>query len=74
MPPLIEPLEFIKAIHQSGVRYLLIGRQAVIAYGGPVMSMDYDIYIDGNTAIVEWDATFFSKLERGNLQNYGQRL
>src|SRR3989338_6510324 len=48
MPPLIEPLEFIKAIHQSGVRYLLIGRQAVIAYGGPVMSMDYDIYIDGN--------------------------
>jgi len=30
------------------VKYLLIGRQAVIAYGGPVQSMDYDIYIDGS--------------------------
>ncbi|MBI5400450.1 hypothetical protein HZB07_07620 [Candidatus Saganbacteria bacterium] len=43
-----EPLQFIKAIHDKGVRYLLIGRQAVIAYGGPVQSMDYDIYIDGS--------------------------
>ena len=43
-----EPLQFIKAIHDQGVKYLLIGRQAVIAYGGPVQSMDYDIYIDGS--------------------------
>ncbi|MFA6169257.1 MAG: hypothetical protein WCW67_05820 [Candidatus Margulisiibacteriota bacterium] len=43
-----EPLQFIKAIHDKGVKYLLIGRQAVIAYGGPVQSMDYDIYIDGS--------------------------
>jgi hypothetical protein len=43
-----EPLAFIEAIHKKGVRYLLIGRQAVIAYGGPVQSMDYDIYIDGS--------------------------
>lgn len=48
MPPLIEPLQFLKSIHEKGVRYLLIGRQAVIAYGGPVQSMDYDIYIDGS--------------------------
>lgn len=48
MPPLIEPLQFLKKIHEAGVRYLLIGRQAVIAYGGPVQSMDYDIYIDGS--------------------------
>jgi hypothetical protein len=46
MPPLIEPLQFLKSIHEAGVKYLLIGRQAVIAYGGPVQSMDYDIYID----------------------------
>lgn len=44
---LIEPLRFLKAIHTKGVRYLLIGRQAIIAYGGPVQSMDYDIFIDG---------------------------
>ncbi len=44
----IEPLEFLKEIHEAGVKYLLIGRQAVIAYGGPMQSMDYDIYIDGS--------------------------
>lgn len=48
MALLIEPLRFLKDIHGNGVRYLLIGRQAVIAYGGPVQSMDYDIYIDGS--------------------------
>lgn len=48
MTPLIEPLKFIKEIHRKKVRYLLIGRQAVIAYGGPVQSMDYDLYIDGS--------------------------
>lgn len=46
-PSLPEPLAFIKAIHEKGIRYLLIGRQAVIAYGGPVQTMDYDIYVDG---------------------------
>ena len=35
-------------IISAGVGYLLIGRQAVIAYGGPVQTMDYDIYIDGS--------------------------
>jgi hypothetical protein len=45
---LSEPLQFLKEIHETGVRYLLIGRQAVIAYGGPMYSMDYDIYIDGS--------------------------
>jgi len=45
MPDLNEPLEFLKAIHQAGVKYLLIGRQAIIAYGGPVQTMDYDVYV-----------------------------
>jgi hypothetical protein len=48
MPHLVEPLEFLKKIHKAGVKYLLIGRQAVIAYGGPVQSMDYDIYVDNS--------------------------
>jgi len=46
MPNLSEPIEFLGAIHKAGVRYLLIGRRAVIAYGGPVTTMDYDIYVD----------------------------
>ena len=45
MPDLNEPLEFLKAIHQAGVKYLLIGRQAIIGYGGPVQTMDYDVYV-----------------------------
>lgn len=48
-----EPLAFIKAIHKAGIKYLLIGRQAVIAYGGPMQSMDYDIYIDGSNENTE---------------------
>lgn len=45
-PP--KPLEFIRAVHEANVRYLLIGRRAVIAYGGPVQTMDYDLFIDGS--------------------------
>ena len=48
MSNLSEPLEFIKEIHKAGVKYLLIGRQAIIAYGGPVQTMDYDIYIENS--------------------------
>jgi hypothetical protein len=29
-------LEFLKEIHEAGVKYLLIGRRAIIACGGPV--------------------------------------
>jgi len=48
MQNLSEPIEFIREIHKAKVRYLLIGRRAVIAYGGPVQTMDYDIYIDSS--------------------------
>lgn len=43
-----DPVEFISCVHKGGVRYLLIGRQAMIAYGIPVQTMDYDLYIDGD--------------------------
>lgn len=49
----IEPIEFLNEIHKNGVKYVLIGRQAVIAYGGPVQSMDYDIFIDGRAKNTE---------------------
>ena len=48
MQNLTEPIEFISKIHRAEVKYLLIGRRAVIAYGGPVQTMDYDIYIDNS--------------------------
>lgn len=48
MQNLTEPIEFIDRIHRAEVKYLLIGRRAVIAYGGPVQTMDYDIYIDNS--------------------------
>jgi hypothetical protein len=43
-----DPIEFIKAVHKAGIRYLLIGRQAMIAHGIPVVAKDYDLYIDGS--------------------------
>jgi hypothetical protein len=46
MPGLSEPIEFLNELHKAGVRYLLIGRRSIIAYGGPVQTMDYDIYVD----------------------------
>ncbi len=41
------PIDFISAIHNEGIKYLLIGRQAMIVYGIAVATMDYDFYIDG---------------------------
>jgi len=43
-----DPVKFIAAVHKANVKYLLIGRQAMIAYGIPVQTMDYDLYIDGD--------------------------
>jgi hypothetical protein len=36
---------FFRAIHASGARALLIGRQALIVLGLPVMTSDYDFWI-----------------------------
>lgn len=43
-----DPIDFLSSIHRADVRYLLIGRQAVIAYGGPVQRIDFDIMVDGS--------------------------
>lgn len=43
-----DPVDFISAIHKAGVRYVLIGRQAMISWGIPVQTIDYDLYIDGS--------------------------
>jgi hypothetical protein len=37
--------EFFRALFTSGARVLLIGRQALIALGLPVLTADYDLWI-----------------------------
>ncbi len=41
----VDPIVFLDRLHKKEVRYLLVGRQAVIQYGAPVQTMDYDIYL-----------------------------
>ena len=38
-------LEVIRGAHGDGVRFLLIGRQACMLYGLPVLSFDYDLWV-----------------------------
>ncbi|HEX5043022.1 MAG TPA: hypothetical protein VFV75_08950 [Candidatus Polarisedimenticolaceae bacterium] len=42
----VDPVPFLIALSKSGVRWLLIGRQALIHYGAPVQTMDYDLWVD----------------------------
>jgi hypothetical protein len=37
--------EVIKGFNKRGIRYLLIGRQAVMLYGAPLFSYDFDFWI-----------------------------
>ena len=45
-----DELAFFRAIADSGVRALLIGRRALIALGMPVMTADYDFWIAADEA------------------------
>ena len=36
---------FFRAIHEAGVRALLIGRRALVVLGLPVLTADYDFWI-----------------------------
>ena len=40
-----DELSFFRAIHESGVRALLIGRRALVLLGLPVLTADYDFWI-----------------------------
>jgi hypothetical protein len=40
-----DELAFFRAIHESGVRALLIGRRALVLIGLPVLTADYDFWI-----------------------------
>ena len=40
-----DELAFFRSIHESGARALLIGRQALVVLGLPVLTADYDFWI-----------------------------
>ncbi len=42
---LVNPTDFIKSLNKENVKYLLVGRQALVQYGAPLQSFDYDFYI-----------------------------
>ncbi len=52
-PDAVDPAVFFKEINRARVRWLMIGRQALIHYGVPLQTMDYDIWIDPGAANVE---------------------
>lgn len=41
-----DPAGFLIGLSRARVRWLLIGRQALIHYGVPVQTMDYDFWVD----------------------------
>ena len=41
-----DEIEFFRSIERSGVRALLIGRRALVLLGLPVLTADYDFWID----------------------------
>ncbi|ODS30659.1 MAG: hypothetical protein SCARUB_04229 [Candidatus Scalindua rubra] len=41
----VDPIKFIELLNKEHVKYLLIGRQALVQYGAPLQSFDYDFYI-----------------------------
>ncbi len=42
----VDPARFLIGLSRARVRWLLIGRQALIHYGVPVQTMDYDLWVD----------------------------
>ena len=38
-------IELIREFNHRGIRYLIIGRRAIILYGGPVLTADYDLWV-----------------------------
>ena len=38
--------DIIKDFNRLGIKYLIIGRRAVVLYGAPVLTADYDFWID----------------------------
>ena len=41
----VDPIAFIDRMNRANLRYLLVGRQAVVQYGAPLQSFDFDFYL-----------------------------
>jgi hypothetical protein len=62
--------EFFRAIGESGARALLIGRRALVALGLPVLTADYDFWVDPeNVAVFNAAAARF-----GLVPNHGPEV
>jgi len=44
--PLFDFPTLVLELNARGVRFLLIGRQALVLHGAPVLSFDYDLWVD----------------------------
>ena len=40
--------DIVKDFNKMGIKHLIIGRRAVVLYGAPVLTADYDFWIDLN--------------------------
>ena len=40
----LDPLDFLKELYDRDLPYLLVGRQALVLLGAPLMTADYDFY------------------------------
>ncbi|MCX6348951.1 MAG: hypothetical protein NTV79_05560 [Candidatus Aureabacteria bacterium] len=50
---MIDPVDFVRELHRTGVRYLLVGRQALVLHGAPLQSFDYDFYLEPSLAALK---------------------
>jgi hypothetical protein len=41
----LDPVEFLRELYARDIPYLLVGRQALVLLGAPVMTADYDFYL-----------------------------
>ena len=42
---ILDPLDFLRRLHDREVRYLLVGRQALVLLGAPLLSLDWNFYL-----------------------------
>jgi hypothetical protein len=46
MKPQFDLIDFLRQVHRRNIRCLLIGRWAVAQHGAPVVTVDYDFWVD----------------------------
>lgn len=46
MKPHFDLIDFLRQVHRRNIRCLLIGRWAVAQHGAPVVTVDYDFWVD----------------------------